>query len=92
MLLEGLFSKNEDIVEKSLLEINNFFSSIDMEIENFLNMNSELNLKLLQKLIKILNSAKNGSIQEKSLTALGAVVTNGHNLNPDTLIRILASL
>ena len=31
-------------------------------------------------------------IQEKSLTALGAVVTNGHNLNPETLIPILVSL
>ena len=92
MLLEGLFSKNEDIVEKSLLEINYFFSSIDMEMEDYLNMNSELNIKLLKKLIEILNSAKNGSVQEKSLTALGAVVTNGHNLNPDTLIPILTSL
>ena len=92
MLLEGLFSKNEDIVEKSLLEINYFFSSIDMEMEDYLNMNSELNLKLLQKLIEILNNAKNGSVQEKSLTALGAVVTNGHNLNPDTLIPVLTSL
>ena len=92
MLLEGLFSKNEDIVEKSLMEINYFFSSIDLEMEDYLNMNSELNIKLLQKLIEILHYAKNGSIQEKSLTALGAVVTNGHNLNPDTLIPILTSL
>ena len=92
MLLEGLFSKSDDIVEKSLLEINYFFSSIDLEIEDYLNMNSELNVKLLQKLIEILNNAKNGSIQEKSLTALGAVVTNGHNLNPSTLIPILTSL
>ena len=62
MLLEGLFSKSDDIVEKSLLEINYFFSSIDLEIEDYLNMNSELNVKLLQKLIEILNNAKNGSI------------------------------
>ena len=92
MLLQGLFSKNEEIVEKSLMEINYFFSSIDLEMEDYLNMNSELNIKLLQKLIEIINNTKNGSIQEKSLTALGAVVTNGHNLNPDTLIPILTSL
>jgi len=92
MLLQGLFSQSEDIVEKSLLEINYFFSSIDLEMEDYLNMNSELNMKLLQKLIEILNTTKNGSVQEKSLTALGAVVTNGHNLNPETLIPILTSL
>ena len=89
MLLHGLYSQNEDIVEKSLLEINYFFSSIDLEMEDYLNMNSELNVKLLQKLIELLNNTKNGVIQEKSLTALGAVVTNGHNLNPETLIPIL---
>ena len=92
MLLQGLFSKSEDIVEKSLLEINYFFSNIDLEMEDYLNMNSELNIKLLQKLIDILNNSKSVSIQEKSLTALGAVVTNGHNLNPETLIPILTSL
>ena len=92
MLLHGLYSQNEDIVEKSLLEINYFFSSIDLEMEDYLNMNSELNVKLLQKLIELLNNTKNGVIQEKSLTALGAVVTNGHNLNPETLIPILVSL
>ena len=92
MLLEGLFSKSDDIIEKSLLEINYFFTSIDLEIEDYLNMNSELNVKLLKKLIEILNNAKNGLIQEKSLIALGAVITNGHNLNPEILIPILASL
>jgi hypothetical protein len=92
MLLKGLFSNNEDIIEKSLLEINYFFSSIDFEMEDYLNMNSELNISLLEKLINILNNTKNGSIQEKALTALGAVVTNGNNLNPDKLIPILASL
>ena len=92
MLLKGLFSNNEDIIEKSLLEINYFFSSIDFEMEDYLNMNSELNISLLEKLINILNNTKNGSIQEKALTALGAVVTNGNNLNPDKLIPILTSL
>lgn len=61
-------------------------------MEDYLNMNSELNIKLLQKLIDILNNSKSVSVQEKSLTALGAVVTNGHNLNPETLIPILTSL
>ena len=92
MLLQGLFSQSEDIIEKSLLEINYFFSNIDLEMEDYLNMNSDLNIKLLQKLIDLLNNSKSASVQEKSLTALGAVVTNGHNLNPDTLIPILASL
>jgi hypothetical protein len=58
MLLQGLFSQSEDIVEKSLLEINYFFSSIDLEMEDYLNMNSELNMKLLKKLIEILNTTK----------------------------------
>ena len=92
MLLQGTFSKSEDIVEKSLMEINYFFSSIDLEMEDYLNMNSELNIKLLQKLIELINYSNNGSIQAKSLTALGAVVTNGHNLNTDKLIPILTSL
>ena len=92
MLLQGTFSKSEDIVEKSLMEINFFFSSIDLEIEDYLNMNSELNIKLLQKLIELINYSNNGSIQAKALTALGAVVTNGHNLNTDKLIPILTSL
>ena len=55
-------------------------------------MNSELNIKLLQKLIELINYSNNGSIQAKALTALGAVVTNGHNLNTDKLIPILTSL
>ena len=41
MLLQGIYSKSEDIIEKSLMEINYFFSSIDLEIEDYLNMNSE---------------------------------------------------
>ena len=92
MLLQGTFSQSEDIIEKSLLEINYFFSSIDLEIEDYLNMNSDLNIKLLQKIIELINYSNNGSIQAKALTALGAVVTNGHNLNVDILIPILTSL
>ena len=92
MLLQGTYSKSEDIVEKSLLEINYFFSSIDLEMEDYLNMNSELNIKLLEKIIELIKNSKNGSIQAKALTALGAVVTNGHNLNIDILIPILTSL
>ena len=92
MLLQGTFSTNEDIIEKSLMEINYFFSSIDLEMEDYLNMNSELNNKLLQKIIELIKFSNNGSIQAKALTALGAVVTNGHNLNPDILIPILNSL
>ena len=92
MLLQGTFSQSEDIVEKSLLEINYFFSSIDLEMEDYLNMNSDLNIKLLQKIIELINYSNNGSIQAKALTALGAVVTNGHNLNTDKLIPILTSL
>ena len=92
MLLQGTFSQSEDIIEKSLLEINYFFSSIDLEIEDYLNMNSDLNIKLLQKIIELINYSNNGSIQAKALTALGAVVANGHNLNVDILIPILTSL
>ena len=92
MLLEGIYSKSEDIIEKSLIEINYFFSNIDLEIEDYLNMNSELNIKLLQKIIELINYSNNGSIQAKALTALGAVVTNGHNLNNEKLIPILTSL
>ena len=92
MLLQGTYSKSEDIIEKSLLEINYFFSSIDFEMEDYLNMNSELNIKLLEKIIELIKNSKNGSIQAKALTALGAVVANGHNLNIDILIPILTSL
>ena len=92
MLLQGIYSKSEDIIEKSLLEINYFFSSIDFEMEDYLNMNSELNIKLLNKIIELIKTTKNGSIQAKALTALGAVVVNGHNLNTDILIPILTSL
>ena len=83
MLLQGIYSKSEDIIEKSLLEINYFFSLIDFEMEDYLNMNSELNIKLLNKIIELIKTTKNGSIQAKALTALGAVVVNGHNLNTD---------
>ena len=92
MLLQGIYSKSEDIIEKSLLEINYFFSAIDFEMEDYLNMNSELNIKLLNKIIELIKTTKNGSIQAKALTALGAVVVNGHNLNTDILIPILTSL
>ena len=92
MLLQGIYSKSEDIIEKSLMEINYFFSSIDLEIEDYLNMNSELNIKLLQKIIELISYSNNGSIQAKALTALGAVVANGHNLNNEKLIPILTSL
>ena len=92
MLLQGIYSKSEDIIEKSLLEINYFFSLIDFEMEDYLNMNSELNIKLLNKIIELIKTTKNGSIQAKALTALGAVVVNGHNLNTDILIPILTSL
>ena len=92
MLLQGIYSKSEDITEKSLLEINYFFSLIDFEMEDYLNMNSELNIKLLNKIIELIKTTKNGSIQAKALTALGAVVVNGHNLNTDILIPILTSL
>ena len=92
MLLEGIYSNNEDIVEKSLLEINFFFSSINLEMEDYLNMNSDLNIKLLQKILELINFSKSGSIQSKALTALGAVVTNGHNLNIEILIPVLTSL
>ena len=92
MLLQGIYSKSEDIIEKSLLEINYFFSLIDFEMEDYLNMNSELNIKLLNKIIELIKTTKNGSIQAKALTALGAVVVNGHNLNTDKLIPILTSL
>ena len=92
MLLQGTFSQSEDIIEKSLLEINYFFSSIDLEMEDYLNMNSELNSKLLQKIIELINYSKSGSIQSKALTALGAVVTNGHNINNEILIPILTYL
>ena len=92
MLLQGIYSQSEDIIEKSLLEINYFFSSIDFEMEDYLNMNSELNIKLLNKIIELIKNSKNGSIQTKALTALGAVVVNGHNLNIDILIPILTSL
>ena len=92
MLLQGIYSKSEDIIEKSLLEINYFFSLIDFEMEDYLNMNSELNINLLNKIIELIKTTKNGSIQAKALTALGAVVVNGHNLNTDILIPILTSL
>ena len=92
MLLQGLYSNSEDIIEKSLIEINYFFGSVNIEMEDYLNMNSELNVKLLTKIVELLNNSKSVVIQEKSLNALGAVVTNGHNLNSETLIPILTIL
>ena len=79
-------------------EINEYYDKIIPMLlqgtysKDYLNMNSELNIKLLEKIIELIKNSKNGSIQAKALTALGAVVTNGHNLNIEILIPILTSL
>ena len=79
MLIKGLNSNSEDILEKSLIEINYFCSSVDFELEDYLDMNNEMNSQLLNKLIEILSNSKSLRIQEKTLDALGSVIINGHN-------------
>ena len=92
MLYKGLFSESEDIVEKSLIEINYFCSMVDFEMEDYLNMNLEMNSQLLQKLINILETSKSMWILEKTLDALGSVVSNAQNLQPVSLMPIIETL
>ena len=92
MLIKGLYSASEDIVEKSLIEINYFCSMVDFEMEDYLNMNIEMNSNLLKKLINILETSKSMWILEKCLDALGSVVTNAQNLQAIALIPIIETL
>lgn len=93
MLIKGLYSTNEDIVEKSLIEINYFCSIVDFEMEDYLNMNQDMNKELLMKLIDILNTnTKSMWIVEKCLDALGSVITNAKGIDVNTLIPIVDTL
>ncbi len=92
MLIKGLNSNSKDILEKSLIEINYFCSSVDFELEDYLDMNNEMNSQLLSKLIEILSNSKSLRIQEKTLDALGSVVINAHNLKIEILIPIISTL
>ena len=92
MLIKGLNSNSEDILEKSLIEINYFCSSVDFELEDYLDMNNEMNSQLLNKLIEILSNSKSLRIQEKTLDALGSVIINGHNIKIEILIPIISTL
>lgn len=82
MLIKGLDYTEEDIIEKSLIEINYFCRNLDVELESYTS-------ELFHKLLVLLKNHKSVRVQQESLFALASIIGSAQNLNVDTLISIL---
>lgn len=82
MLILGLNSNEEEILEKSLIEINYFCRNLDVELEPYIN-------EMLPKLIFLLENHKSVKVQEECLFALSSIIGSAQNLIHKTLFPIL---
>ena len=76
LLLEGLNNNNINILEKVLLEINYFFNSIDIDLEDYFNNNEKIIQNFLIKLFNLLNNNNNNIIKGKILEAIGSIINS----------------
>jgi hypothetical protein len=82
MLIQGLSAKEEEVVENSLIELNYFCRSLDLELEDYVG-------ELLPRLIFLLENHKSVKVQENCLFALASVIGNAQGLINQTLFPIL---
>lgn len=82
MLIQGLAAKEEEVVENSLIELNYFCRSLDLELEDYVG-------ELLPRLIYLLENHKSVKVQENCLFALASVIGNAQGLINQTLFPIL---
>jgi len=82
MLIQGLSAKEEEVVENSLIELNYFCRSLDLELEEYVG-------ELLPRLIYLLENHKSVKVQENCLFALASVIGNAQGLISQTLFPIL---
>lgn len=92
MLISGLYSTDEEILEKSLIELNFFCRNLDLELEEYLNLGIESNQNMLARLILLLTESKNIKIQEQCLFALSSIIGNAQNVIHSTLFPIVEIL
>lgn len=92
MIITGIYNPNDKIVEKSLYMIDIFFQNIDNEAEENFNMSLEINKKLFEKLILLLENNKPEWILVQCLDALKTIIGCGKNIEQNLLIRILEDL
>jgi hypothetical protein len=82
MLMQGIMCKEDEIIEKSLIELNYFCRNLDMELDDYVK-------ELLPKLIDLLGSHKSVKVQEECLFALASIIGGAQNLIGETLFPIL---
>jgi hypothetical protein len=82
MLVQGLSCNVEEIIEKSLIELNYFCRNLDVEIDEYVN-------ELLPKLIYLLENHKSVKVQEECLFALASIINGAQSLIGHTLFPIL---
>jgi hypothetical protein len=82
MLIHGLNSSNEEVIEKCLIELNFFCQNLDVELEGYIG-------ELLPKLIYLLENHKSVKIQQECLFALASVISCAQTLISSTLMPIL---
>jgi hypothetical protein len=82
MLVYGLNSSDEEVIEKSLIELNFFCQNLDVELEGYIG-------ELLPKLILLLENHKSVKIQQECLFALASVISSAQTLIGTTLLPII---
>jgi hypothetical protein len=82
MLLSGLESNIEEVLEKSLIELNYFCQNLDVELDGYIN-------ELLPKLIYILENHKSVKVQQECLFALASIIRSAQGLVSNALFPIL---
>jgi hypothetical protein len=82
MLVYGLNSTDEEVIEKSLIELNFFCQNLDVELESYIG-------ELLPKLIFLLENHKSVKIQQECLFALASVISSAQGLINNTLLPII---
>jgi hypothetical protein len=82
MLVQGLSCKEDEIIEKCLIELNYFCRNLDMELDDYVK-------ELLPRLIILLENHKSVKVQEECLFALASIIGGAQNLIGETLFPIL---
>lgn len=82
MLVQGLSAKDDEIIEKSLIELNYFCRNLDVELEDYVN-------DLLPRLIFLLENHKSVKVQEECLFALASIIGSAQGQIQHTLFPIL---
>jgi hypothetical protein len=81
-LVQGMASKDDEIIEKCLIELNYFCKNLDVELEDYV-------ADLLPRLIFLLENHKSVNVQKECLFALAAIIGGAQNHIDHTLLPIL---